>query len=187
MPHGCRIIAAQPGSCIKMRRRAFTLVELLAVIGIIAIMIAALLPAIQAARGAARRMTCQANLHQIGIAIHSYYDANHGHFFLHHPFDADVTALSESADSFAEIYWADKLLPFMEGLKNAEALAKQGVDVDNAFRCGDDLSERKHFIEDGVVNGWEHRTSYLMNSLLSHKSRRYGYWTLKRFSTLIGT
>lgn len=87
------------------QRRGFTLVELLVVIAIIGILVALLLPAVQAAREAARRMSCSNNLKQLGIAIHNYHDT-----FKVFPASFDGS-LNQGRISFS---WIVHTLPFFE-------------------------------------------------------------------------
>ena len=90
---------------IKSRKYSgFTLVELLVVIAIIGVMVGLLLPAVQAAREAARRMQCSNNLKQIGLGLHNHHDT-----FRHLP-----SNIRPSAVSTVRVRWATFLLPYIE-------------------------------------------------------------------------
>lgn len=82
-------------------RRGFTLVELLVVIAIIGILVALLLPAIQAAREAARRTQCSNNLKQLAVALHNYHDS-------YNSFPPAVTGDGRRAT------WFLRIMPFVE-------------------------------------------------------------------------
>ena len=96
-----------------MKRRGFTLVELLVVIAIIGILIALLLPAVQAAREAARRSQCTNNMKQFGIAFHNYHDTYQA-FSPGNIQQSHWTVEKHGGVADGCIGWAAFILPFME-------------------------------------------------------------------------
>src|SRR5436309_7988345 len=86
-----------------LRRSGFTLIELVAVIAIIGLLIALLLPAVQAAREAARRTKCRSNLHNVCLALHTYAD-------IHASFPSAYTSIGTNPGWG----WMAALLPQLE-------------------------------------------------------------------------
>jgi prepilin-type N-terminal cleavage/methylation domain-containing protein/prepilin-type processing-associated H-X9-DG protein len=91
-------------------RAAFTLVELLVVLAIIGVLVALLLPAVQAAREAARCTACQNNLRQIGVGLHNFHDAQR-------EFPVGCISCTQAGavnGVFRQIAWSAYLLPYIE-------------------------------------------------------------------------
>ena len=103
-------------------KSAFTLVELLVVIAIIGILIALLLPAVQAAREAARRSQCTNNLKQIALALHNYHDTykSFPSGWMFHSMGSQ--GASGTLEEEAQWGWGALILPFMEQKPLADSL-----------------------------------------------------------------
>jgi prepilin-type processing-associated H-X9-DG protein len=143
-------------------------VELLVVIAIIGILIALLLPAVQAAREAARRAQCTNNLKQIGLALHNYHDTHRRFPPLSVRFSAPLPA-GVNSWSTQELSWMTRILPYIEqqtiytqiNFADCETWNKspgstlRGLNI-NGFRCPSDVGKN-------IVSGWA-PTNYLAST-----------------------
>ncbi len=138
-------------------RRGFTLIELLVVIAIIGVLIALLLPAVQAAREAARRAQCSNNLKQIGLAMHNYHDS-----FNALPVATIVTWSASGSPIFQGWGALARILSFMEGQNKYNAInfsfsnespfnATVTGTGTSTFLCPSDPRMDDSLIEDGLT------------------------------------
>ncbi len=107
----------------ETRPRGYTLVELLVVIAVIGVLVALLLPAVQAAREAARRAECQNHLRQIGIAFHAYHDVHQ-----QLPIGCIEKRTPRTKPNGRQLAWSAEILPQLEEV----ALWKQ-IDFNGAY------------------------------------------------------
>ena len=117
---------------MSRHRKAFTLVELLVVIAIIGILVALLLPAVQAAREAARRMSCSNNVKQVSLAMHNYHD-------VHKTFPRYTYRSTQGAGHWEGFSAHTMILPFIEQQAIADGinnLMKTTPEPENGWRTG---------------------------------------------------
>jgi prepilin-type N-terminal cleavage/methylation domain-containing protein len=102
---------------IMVKRRGFTLIELLVVIAIIAVLIALLLPAVQSAREAARRIQCTNNLKRLGLAMHNYVSAQNtfpvGRMGLNYNYP-QLGVAGGALQGNARRTWTFQIMPYLE-------------------------------------------------------------------------
>jgi len=144
----------------RTHRFAFTLVELLVVIGIIAVLIAILLPALQQARRQASMVQCQSNMRQIAIALIMYIDANKGK----HP----PATISDNANNSVDggFWWPNELVrgkyinaPSVYREPNANTNDKV-FNRSNVFRCPEGVDED---FANAPVSGQDYPTCFANN------------------------
>ena len=159
----------------QKRRQGFTLVELLVVIAIIGVLVALLLPAIQAAREAARRMSCSNNLKQLGLALHLYHD-------VHNNFPQGVNMVDGTNNAYATPGWSwgASILPHIEetglydtlgvdqGLLPANILSATFSPVVDTFLCPSDTGPELNEERDGQLPVAPAKSNYVgaLNSSL---------------------
>jgi prepilin-type N-terminal cleavage/methylation domain-containing protein/prepilin-type processing-associated H-X9-DG protein len=147
------------------RAKGFTLVELLVVIGIIAVLMSILLPALNRAREAAKAVTCASNLKQIGMAFAMYVNDNNGYTpnFISNPSpDAQVPASGST-----EMHWSGALRRYLASIPRYGGVTGMEEQKATVYFCPSAKSNRQRFV------GWTAApVSYMPNSYVMN----HNYW-----------
>jgi len=156
----------------------FTLVELLVVIAIIGVLVALLLPAVQAAREAARRMQCTNNLKQMGLALQNYHSARN-----HFPPGALVEGVCCNVPS--KTGWSIEILPYMEN-QNLYALLDPDETIGHnnnqllresaapGYACPSDFEQELLVPDSGPEGRWRFRKRFRTGSYRANSGRVNG-------------
>jgi prepilin-type N-terminal cleavage/methylation domain-containing protein len=160
---------------VGFRQRGFTLVELLVVIAIIGILIALLLPAVQSAREAARRISCTNNFKQIGLAMHLYHDSNRclpAGWSAWHPTTGQPYWLGRPGWG-----WGSVILPFMEQENVVKSLIHRELPMTDplneaarltpipTYRCPSDVGDKTFILPAGPTPAPNYTTGYTATEL----------------------
>jgi prepilin-type N-terminal cleavage/methylation domain-containing protein/prepilin-type processing-associated H-X9-DG protein len=164
----------------QRRRGGFTLIELLVVISIIAVLMALLLPGIQSAREAARRLQCENNIRNVSTALHTYQTANNGRlpWLLTNPLVAGSLYSVDPTLGPVPVPWSIQLLPFLEqqalfdrltapnppatGPDSIPALRRTALAI---FTCPDDPNAESGGTMTQVANAGLTTSNYWMQAL----------------------
>ncbi len=175
---------------------AFTLIEMLVVVGIIGLLVAILVPSLAKARSSARSVACLSNMRQIGIATRMYLDEHRGGYFHHHegwvlddgtqvddlPADASACSGGGLGNSHAEKPWVIFLQPYLRSREagfcpadmtpRSQRLTTTLQDYNGAIESTDEDPPPDSEL---AIAEEQHLTlvSYLLNSVFSHRSCRY--------------